>query len=108
MIELAGLPDHPVRFAVILLLAGFAAVSVAKIYGLFFMRWKSPYRLGQSMDVQHAEVVEWNDGPNGGEGYVTAGGELWRANAAEPLKPGDQVTVAAINGLRLSVKRKSG
>ncbi len=107
MIELDGLPEHPVRFAAILLLAGFAAVSVAKIYGLFFMRWKSPFRIGQSMNVQHAEVVEWTQGPGGGEGYVNAGGELWRAASKDPLKPGDAVTVGAVNGLTLSVKRKS-
>ncbi|PQA88145.1 NfeD family protein [Hyphococcus luteus] len=108
MIEVAGLPDHPIRFAAILLLAGFAAISIAKIYGLFFMRWKSPYRMGQSMNVQHAEVVEWTESPAGGEGYVKAGGELWRATSKDSLKPGDEVKVAAVNGLTLSVTRKSG
>ena len=68
------------------------------------MRWKTPYRIGDAMNVQHAEVVEWRDG----EGYVTAGGELWRAVSKDALQPGDAVTVASVSGLTLSVTRKSG
>lgn len=104
MFEFAGLPEHPFRFAALAVLAGFALVAAAKIYGLFFMRWKTPYRIGDAMNVQHAEVVEWRDG----EGYVTAGGELWRAVSKDALQPGDAVTVASVSGLTLSVTRKSG
>ena len=108
MIEIVGLPEHPVRFALLAVAAGFAAVAVAKIYGLFFMRWKTPFRVGDAMNVQHAEVVEWKDGANGGEGYVSAGGELWHAISKDPLKPGDAVSVGTVRGLTLSVTRKSG
>ena len=104
MIEVADLPDHPARFALIAVFAGFAIVAAAKIYGLFFMRWKTPFRVGDAMNVQHAEVVEWT----GREGYVSAGGELWRATSKDPLSPGDEVTISAVNGLTLSVTRKSG
>jgi len=80
---------------------GFIAVALAKFYGLFFMRWKSPFRMGDNMDVRHAEVVEWANG----EGYVSAGGELWQATSTDELHKGDPVTVAATDGLRLKVNR---
>lgn len=108
MIEIVGLPDHPLRFFAIAVSLGFAAVAVAKIYGLFFMRWKTPFRVGEAMNVDHAEVIDWKDGPNGGQGYVSAGGELWRATSKDSLAVGDQVAVACVKGLTLSVTRKSG
>lgn len=103
MIEVSGMPADPAAFIGIALLAGFALVALAKIYGLFFMRWKTPFRIGEAMNVNHAEVVEWS----GGEGYVSAGGELWRATSRDALAPGDEVSIAAVNGLSLSVTRKS-
>jgi len=104
MIEITGLPDHPLRLAGYALLIGFAVVGVAKIYGLLFMRWRTPFRVGTDMNVQHAEVVEWANG----EGYVNAGGELWHATSKDTLSPGDEVAIATVSGLTLSVKRKSG
>lgn len=100
----AGMPENPVAFGVIAILAGFAVVAAAKLYGLFFMRWKTPFRVGEAMHVDRAEVVEWADG----EGYVSAGGELWRATSKDNLRPGDHVAVKSVNGLTLSVVRKSG
>lgn len=92
----------PVGLGLVAVAAGFALIALAKLYGLFFMRWKTPFRVGEAMNVRRAEVVEWN----GGEGQVRAGGELWRAVSADDLAPGDQVTVAAVDGLLLKVKRK--
>lgn len=86
--------------------AGFSLVAVAKLYGLFFMRWKTPFRVGDVMSVKRAEVVDWEGGANGGEGHVRAGGELWRATSTDELSPGDDVTVASVDGLLLKVKRK--
>jgi len=103
MVEIVGLPSDPVRFAVITTFFGFAAVLVAKIYGLFFMRWRSPYRVGETMTKERGEVVEWS----GNEGYVRAGGELWRATSGSQLSAGDAVTVAAIDGLMLRVNKKN-
>lgn len=102
MFEFVGLPSDPVRFALIAVFAGFAAVAVAKIYGLFFMRWKTPFRVGDVMTGEHCEVIEWSDG----EGYVRAGGELWRATSSSQLSVGDAVTVAAVDGLMLRVNKK--
>ena len=106
MLEIVGLPSNPVAFAFFAVLAGFGLVAVAKLYGLFFMRWKTPFRVGEAMNVKRAEVVEWTPGDKGGEGYVSAGGELWRAISADALTPGDEVTVAAVDGLLLKVKKK--
>ncbi|MEM9618508.1 MAG: NfeD family protein [Pseudomonadota bacterium] len=102
MIEVTGLPSDPVTVALIALLAGFGLVAVAKIYGLLFMRWKTPFRVGEAMNVKRAEVIEWSDN----EGYVSAGGEMWRAMSSDALSPGDHVTVAAVDGLMLRVNKK--
>ena len=66
------------------------------------MRHKSPHRVGEAMNVTRAEVTEWS----GKEGYVMAGGELWRAMSDDALAPGDQVAVADMDGLVLRVKKK--
>ena len=107
MIEVIGLPDDPLKFVIIMVVAGFASVAAAKLYGLLFMRWKTPFRMGDAMNVRHAEVVDWTDGPKGGEGYISADGELWRATSKDALAPGDAVSINAVKGLTLSVARKS-
>lgn len=97
-----GFFSDPAGLGLIALIAGFGIVALAKIYGLFFMRWKTPFRVGEAMSVRRAEVVDWAKG----EGHVRAGGELWRATSTDDLAPGDDVTVAAVDGLLLKVKRK--
>lgn len=106
MIEFIGLPENPLRFFALALFSGFAIVAVAKLYGLFFMRWKTPFRVGDAMSEQSAKVVEWSVSGDGG-GYVSAGGELWRATSKDALAPGDLVAIESVNGLSLKVKRKS-
>lgn len=101
-----GFFSSALGLGVIAIVAGFALVALAKIYGLFFMRWKTPFRVGEAMSVRRAEVIDWKNGPDGGEGHVRAGGELWRAISKDELAPGDDVVVAAVDGLLLSVKRK--
>lgn len=98
----SGLFTNPVGLALVAVLVGFGIVALAKLYGLFFMRWKTPFRVGEAMNVRRAQVVDWK----GGEGHVRAGGELWKATSTDELAPGDQVTVAAVDGLLLKVKRK--
>ncbi len=100
MLDAIGLTSNPGAFILIALLAGFGAVALAKLWGLFFMRWKTPFRVGETMDVQRAEVVEWS----GNEGYVSAGGELWRAVSSDRLAAGDFVKIRAVNGLLLTVE----
>ena len=102
MIEFVGLPSDPVQFALIAMFAGFTAVAIAKIYGLFFMRWKTPFRVGDAMAGERGEVIEWS----GNEGYVRTGGELWRASSGSQLSAGDKITVAAVDGLMLRVNKK--
>jgi membrane-bound ClpP family serine protease len=97
------MPVDPAMFMGAAVMLGFAAVALAKIYGLFFMRWKTPFRVGEAMNVSRAEVVEWS----GDKGYVSAGGELWRATSKDALAPGDEVSIAAVKGLLLSVTKKS-
>ncbi len=101
-----GVLTNPIGLGLLAVLAGFGLVAAAKLYGLFFMRWKTPFRVGETMSVRRAEVVDWENGPKGGEGHVRAGGELWRATSTDELAPGDDVTVAAVDGLLLKVKRK--
>jgi len=40
----------------------------------------------------------------GAEGQVRSHGEIWRARSAEPIEPGARVTVAAVDGLTLTVR----
>ncbi len=101
MFEIEGLPQNPLAFFLIAALLGFGAVALAKLYGLIFMRWKTPFRVGEVMNVNRAEVVEWS----GEEGYVSAGGELWRATSKDVLAPGDKVKVSTVDGLLLKVKK---
>lgn len=103
MIELEGLPDNPGAFFMLALIIGFGVVAAAKFYGLICMRWKSPFRVGEAMSVNRAKVVEWS----GEEGYVSAGGELWRAASKDSFSPGDNVAISAVNGLLLTVKRQA-
>lgn len=100
MFDAIGLTSNTGAFILIALLGGFGAVALAKLWGLFFMRWKTPFRVGETMDVQHAKVVEWT----GNEGYVSAGGELWRAISTDGLAAGDCVKIRAVNGLLLTVE----
>lgn len=103
MIEFDPLPNNPGAFILIGALAGFGAIALAKLYGLFFMRWKTPFRVGEAMNINRAQVVEWS----GEEGYVSAGGELWRAESKDALKPGDKVAISTVNGLLLKVKKQN-
>ncbi len=93
-------------FIALTLLLGFVIVALAKIYGLFFMRWKTPFRVGKVMNVSRAEVTEWTMSEKGGEGYIMADGELWRATSRDALAPGDAVNIASVDGLLLKVKKK--
>lgn len=103
MIEFEGLPPDPNAFILTAFVAGFGVVVAAKLFSLVFLRPKTPFRFGEAMSVDRARVVEWSaEG-----GYVSAGGELWRAASKDALKPGDKVAISAVNGLLLNVKKQS-
>ncbi len=63
------------------------------------------HRIGDEMRRVRAVVKEW--APGAREGLVSAEGELWRASSDEPLNPGDVVSVAAMDGLALKVRRRN-
>jgi len=47
------------------------------------------------------DVIEWSEG----EGRVRILGEIWRARAGAPLRPGDRIRVRGRDGLLLQVER---
>ena len=63
---------------------------------------KETHRVGPVFGDEHVDVVEWS----GEEGYVRAGGELWRARSHAALAPGDRVKVVRMDGLMLDVSKK--
>lgn len=65
---------------------------------------KNVPRVGaQAMQGLPAEVLDWQ----GSEGHVLARGERWRAKADEPLAVGDNVEVADVRGLVLTIRRRN-
>jgi membrane-bound serine protease (ClpP class) len=86
------------------------AVAVL-VFGLSLLVARALWRIrarpalvgGEAMAGTTAEVIDWR----GAEGHVFAHGERWRARGAEALDPGEQVEVVAVDGLDLSVRRRS-
>ncbi|TJW41985.1 MAG: nodulation protein NfeD [Mesorhizobium sp.] len=70
---------------------------------LWAVRKNVPRVGAQAMQGLPAKVLDWQ----GGEGHVLAGGERWRAKAAEPLAVGDSVEVADVRGLVLTIRRRN-
>lgn len=104
MIEITGLPEHPVAFAAAALAGGFAVVAIAKLADFVAARKEVPFRAGERAGDVRAEVIDWSDGA----GYVEADGEMWRAVSKAKLAPGDEVRIRSVNGLTLEVSRRRG
>ncbi|RWK54623.1 nodulation protein NfeD [Mesorhizobium sp.] len=65
---------------------------------------KNVPRVGaQAMQGLPAKVLDWE----GSEGHVLARGERWRAKADEPIAVGDNVEVADVRGLVLTIRRRN-
>lgn len=63
----------------------------------------SPARVGaQSMRGGSAEILDWSER----SGHVLAQGERWRAQSDEPLGIGDEVEIADVKDLILTVRRR--
>ncbi len=77
----------------------FAAVKV--LWGAAQWVKKTEHRIGERWGDEPVEVREWS----GGNGFVVAGGELWRAISTDPLRPGDKVYVRKTKGLTLEVRK---
>jgi membrane-bound serine protease (ClpP class) len=76
---------------------------IALVLGrLIFRSFRIPPRSFQSNLVGHVAEVRERITP-GGYGRVFVNGELWKATADEPLKPGARVKVERAEGLVLSV-----
>lgn len=94
----------PPAIAVAVGLASIVLVAVVKLlWGMALWAKKSEHRVGERWGDEAVEVVEWS----GREGYVRAGGELWRATSADALRQGERVRVAKTKGLLLEVKKIS-
>lgn len=98
--ELTFLPAPAIAIAVAAVFAAIILLAVATLlWGMAQWAKKPAYRVGEYWGGARAEVVEWS----GREGYVRAGGELWRARAAQAFEPGETVRVAGVDGLVLEV-----
>lgn len=86
-------------------LFGIAFIEMALLIGSVFVILKSRRQKittgTESMIGQHAKIIEWN----GNKGQVSIHGELWQAQSAQPMniQAGEDVTVAAVEGLILKV-----
>lgn len=91
----------PLAMVVAAVMAGIVLIAAIKLlWGMALWAKRSEHRVGDRWGEEAVEVVEWS----GREGYVRAGGELWRATGAQALRPGDRVRVARTRGLSLEVK----
>lgn len=91
---------HPMVVAGLLVaLIGFAALKL--FWGVSQWTRKPQHRIGERWGEEHVEVTEWA----GAKGWVSAGGELWRATSKDALSPGDRVYVQRSKGLTLEVRK---
>ncbi len=91
--------SSPIVAAVLGGIVLFAGVKL--LWGAALWTRRSEHRVGDRWGKEEAKVTEWS----GSGGYVSAGGELWRATSKDPLKAGDRVVVAKAKGLTLEVRK---
>ena len=95
--------DLPAYGIPLALIGGVAVASLAFLLlvgGIVFKARHRPLVSGRETIIGcHGEVVD--DCTD--EGWATIGGETWRVRCTVPLKAGQQVRVAGIDGLRLDV-----
>jgi membrane-bound serine protease (ClpP class) len=87
---------------------GFAAASALLLIGVATMALRARRRPvvsgGETMIGSVGEVLEDFDG----EGWARVQGETWRVQSPAPLKAGQRVSVAAMDGLVLKVEPMNG
>ncbi len=98
------LSNDAARVGLGLVAAGAAFVLAAKLFGLLFLRARTPFRVGGPLAGAIGEVTDWR----GEEGFVMVDGESWRAVSRDPLQTGDAVLVQATRGLTLDVSKSKG
>lgn len=101
MEETAFWSGSPQALVVAIVLLGLVVLAAVKLlWGMALWTKKSDHRVGDRWGGEHVEVVEWT----GAEGYVRAGGELWRAHSKDQVAAGDAVRVLRMDGLILEVR----
>lgn len=86
-------------YVVIALLSGLS-------YWLITRSMRKPVTTGaESLIGTKAEVVSRLSPDNPAKYLVRAEGELWTAHCAKSLRPGEQVNIAAVDGISLVVER---
>lgn len=80
------------------------AVVLLVIGAVLGTRRQSPRESAGAMVGAKAAVISWQDGA----GRVRAHGESWRARGPSDLVPGEQVDIAAMDGLTLQLRRDRG
>ena len=86
----------------------FGSLTVGGIWQLLswfvFNRDPAEYRLGAVPRGAKARVLEWD--LDLGRGFISIGGERWRATSRDRLGAGDSVSVTSADGLTVNVRRK--
>ncbi len=83
------------------LIAIIAFASVKLLWGFALWTKRTDHRIGDRFGDAPGEVIEWS----GKAGFVSAGGERWRAVSKDALAAGDPVRIAKVKGLTLDVRK---
>jgi len=95
------IPGFTVSLAVIGAIGGLSAAAFLAVIMLLGQSRRRTIVSGQEEMIGiDGEVIDWS----GETGRVRTHGEVWKATSIEPLKPGTQVEVTAIEGLTLAVR----
>ena len=100
-------PYLQISLKVILPAVAGTAMFFVWIVGLGFRAQKVRPVSGSEGMLDQAGVVSALSGA-GGRAQVLVHGEIWLADAAEPLEVGDRVRVVSVEGLRLRVEKEEG
>ncbi len=85
-------------YAVIAFLSGL-------VYWLITRAMRKPVATGaESMIGTRAEVISASNLQGYSKYLVRAGGEIWTASSVDSLQPGELVTVAAVDGIKLVIE----
>lgn len=98
-------PAMQVSWEVILAVATSAVVVVGFLFALAYRTFRRQVQTGVEGMVSERGVVREALDPRG---KVWVHGELWNAEAAEPVAVGEEVEVVAVEGMRLKVRRIAG
>lgn len=98
---LTALPPEAALVAAAIFSAVIAGALAVLVWGVAQAAKKPAHRVGEFFGGERVEVIEWA----GTDGLVQVGGELWRAQAREPLSPGDKVRIIRADGLVLEIAK---